>query len=416
MAVTLIKNAGKIVSGDIKKGVIRGANAILVEDGLIAQIGDEKEISTAKKIDTVVDAMGMVVCPGFIDAHIHNTIDDYAPMRGAIGCMEDTLLGGTTTLISEGEQGPGYPRFYDDAIGVKATAILSHRVFERYRPGGALKVHGGAVVLVNGLTEKDFKEMSDAGVWLIAEVGGGGLSSPAEVKPMLEWARKYNFFVSVHLAPPSIPGSSWVKADDILEIKPDKVAHSNGGSTAVAWDDVKRLIETSDVSLEMVVNGNPKTMYRMIKLLNERNQLERVVLGSDSPTGQASMPNAIHRAIVRISSMNEIPAEKVIAMATGNTADLYGLKTGKIEIGREADIIIIDNPPGSQGKNALEAIEYGDPFGCTLVMVDGEIVGLRGKDSRPTAGWVKINGNEAKTTGINEYLFFPPRFNRYKES
>lgn len=113
--------------------------------------------------------------------------------------------------------------------------------------------------------------------------------------------------------------------------------------------------------------------------------------------------------------MNEIPAEKAIAMATGNTADLYGLNTGKIEVGREADIIIIDNPPGSQGKNALEAIECGDPFGCTLVMVDGEIVGLRGKDSRPTAGWVRINGQDTKVTGINEYLFFPPRFNRYKE-
>ena len=43
-----------------------------------------------------------------------------------------------------------------------------------------MKVHGGALVLVHGLTEQDFKEMHDAGVWLIAEIGGGGLSDPAE--------------------------------------------------------------------------------------------------------------------------------------------------------------------------------------------------------------------------------------------
>ncbi|GAJ09122.1 unnamed protein product, partial [marine sediment metagenome] len=58
-------------------------------------------------------------------------------------------------------------------------------------------------------------------------------------------------------------------------------------------------------------------------------------------------------------------------------------------------------------------IECGDPFGNAFVMVDGDIVGLRGKDSRPTTGNVLINGKLAKVTGINEYLFFPPRFNRY---
>ena len=137
-------------------------------------------------------------------------------------------------MISEGEQGPGWPRFYDDAIGCKAAAILSKRVFDRFRPGGALKFHGGALVLVHGLTEADFKEMHDAGVWLIAEIGGGGLSDPAEVEPMLEWAKKYGFFFSVHLAPPSIPGSSWVTSKEIMRLKPNKVAHTNGGSTAVS--------------------------------------------------------------------------------------------------------------------------------------------------------------------------------------
>ena len=95
-------------------------------------------------------------------------------------------------------------------------------------------------------------------------------------------------------------------------------------------------------------------------------------VGSDSPTGQASMPNAIHRAIVRISSMNEIPAEKVIAMATGNTADLYGLKSGKIEIGREADIIIIDNLLDLKAKMLLRQLN-------TVIRLDALWLWLTGK-------------------------------------
>ena len=162
----IIKSIDKIISGDINKGIIPG-DTIIVRDGKIAQIGFENEVDKSG-IETVVDVDGQIVCPGFIDCHVHNTLDDYAPQRGAVGCYADALYGGTTSIVSEGEQGPGWPRFYDDPIGCKAAAIMSKRVFDHFRPGGAMKVHGGALVLVHGLTEQDFKEMHDAGVWLIA--------------------------------------------------------------------------------------------------------------------------------------------------------------------------------------------------------------------------------------------------------
>ena len=410
----VLKNIDKIISGDIKKGVVPG-DCIVVRDGKIAGIGFEKDLDTSG-IDIVVDVDGQMVCPGLIDCHVHNTLDDYAPQRGAVGCYADALYAGSTTIISEGEQGPGWPRFYDDAIGCKAAAIMAHRVFRRFRPGGAQKVHGGALVLVHGLTEQDFKEMSEAGVWLIAEIGGGGLSDPVEVAPMLEWARKYNFFYSVHLAPPSIPGSSWVTSKEILKLKPHKVAHTNGGSTAVSFDHIERLMDESDIPLELVVNGNFVNFNKMIQHMAKKGELHRLMFGSDAPTGQASLSGAIHRAIVKAASLNGIPAETAIAMGTGVSADLYGLNTGKVEIGREADLMVIDNPPGSVGSDALKAIENGDPFGNSMVIVDGRIVAYRGKDSRPTARYCKIEGEPAFVTGINEHLFFPPQACRHYEA
>ena len=409
----VIKNIAKIVSGDIYKGIIDGADTIVCRKGIISAIGKEKDLDFSD-IDLIVDANQQVAIPGLIDGHLHNTLDDYAPQRGAVGCYSDALLYGTTTMISEGEQGPGYPRFYNDRIGVKATAIMASRVFQKFRPGGALKMHGGAVVLVEGLTEADFKEMSEAGVWLIAEIGGGGLSKPKDVLPMVEWARKYGFFVSCHLAPPSIPGSSWVTSDDILQIKPDKIAHFNGGSTGVSYDHIDRLIKESDAGLELVVNGNFVNFNKILRQLKDRNELNRVTFGSDAPTGQSALQAAINLAIVKASSLNDIPAWQAIAMGTGNTADLDKLNTGKIEVGREADICIIDNPPSSVGKDALEAIEAGDPFGASLTIVDGEIAGFRGKDSRPTAHYCIINGKEARLETITEHLFFPATPAKYK--
>lgn len=409
----IIKSIDKIISGDINKGIIPG-DTIIVRDGKIAQIGFENEVDKSG-IETVVDVDGQIVCPGFIDCHVHNTLDDYAPQRGAVGCYADALYGGTTSIVSEGEQGPGWPRFYDDPIGCKAAAIVSKRVFDHFRPGGAMKVHGGALVLVHGLTEQDFKEMHDAGVWLIAEIGGGGLSDPAEVEPMLEWARKYDFFYSVHLAPPSIPGSSWVTSEAIMKLRPNKVAHTNGGSTAVSFDHIQRLMDESDIPLELVVNGNFVNFNKMMKHMNAKNELNRMVFGSDAPTGQASLPGAINRAIVKASSLNDVPAWKCISMATGNAADLYGLNTGKIEVGREADLQVIDCPPGSCGTDALKAIECGDPFGNSMVIVDGRIIAFRGHDSRPTARYCYVNGQKDFVSGITEHLFFPPQPGRHYE-
>ena len=78
----IIKSIDKIISGDINKGIIPG-DTIIVRDGKIAQIGFENEVDKSG-IETVVDVDGQIVCPGFIDCHVHNTLDDYAPQRGAV--------------------------------------------------------------------------------------------------------------------------------------------------------------------------------------------------------------------------------------------------------------------------------------------------------------------------------------------
>ena len=44
-----------------------------------------------------------------------------------------------------------------------------------------------------------------------------------------------------------------------------------------------------------------------------------------------------------------------------------------IEVGKEADFVIMDAPMGSIGADALTAIEAGDVPGVAMVIIDGEI-------------------------------------------
>ena len=401
----VIKNVGTLVTGDFHNSIL-DADSIRVVDGMIEEIG--KNLST-DKADHVIDVDGMVVCPGFIDPHVHNTVDDYAPMTQTVNWMECYLWYGITTILSEGEQGPGYPRFFDDPLGAKATAIFAKRVFDNFRPGGFLKMHGGAVVLQRGMVEEDFKEMADAGVWLVAEIGGGGAYLPEDVVPMIKYAKKYGFKVATHVGPSSIPGSSPVFADIALAHNPHKYAHLNGGSVAAPWEDIKRIIDERDQTsyVEFVAVGNQKMADKITRYMAEKGQLDKIVFGSDTPTGQGALPNGIQRMAMRMAAFNDIPPAQAIAMGTGNTADLFGLNTGKIEVGREADILAIDVGQNAVGQDALEAMTMDDTFGVAMVMVDGQVVSLKGRDGRPTRRFISIDGEVTFIDNINEYLFGP---------
>ena len=403
----VIKNIGTLVSGDWDKGIL-DADTIVVDNGYISQIGKQEKLDLTAA-DHEIDVDGQVVCPGFIDPHVHNTVDDYAPMTQTVNWMECYLWYGITTILSEGEQGPGYPRFFDDPIGAKATAIAAKRIFDNFRPGGFLKFHGGALVLVHGLKEEDFKEMSEAGVWLVAEIGGGGVYLPEEACPMIEWAKKYGFKISTHIGPASIPGSSPVFADIALAHNPHKYAHLNGGSTAAPWADIQRILDERDQSsyVEFVAVGNQKMADKIAAYMRDKGQLNKIVFGSDTPTGQGAMPNCIQRMVMRMAAFDDIPPAQAIAMGTGNTADLFGLNTGKIEVGREADILAIDSSHDAVGKDALEAIKLDDTFGVSMVMVDGQVCSVKGRDGRPTRRFISIDGEKVFHDNINEYLFGP---------
>jgi enamidase len=366
MAKLMIKNIGTLVSGNIFNPILN-ADTLIIDGGLIQAVGKENTLDT-KGMDQVMDVGGMILAPGLIDSHCHPVLGDFTPRQKMLDFIESSLHGGVTTMISAGEVHlPGRPK---DVAGTKALAILAAKSFASARPAG-VKVLGGSLILEPGLQEKDFEELAKEGVKVVGEIGLGGVKSPKDAAPMVKWAKKYGMVVMMHTGGTSIPGSTTVPADDVIAADPDIVSHINGGPTAISIAEAEKLVRKTALTLEIAHCGNSKMIVDVMKMVKEVKAYPRIIIGNDAPSGTGVIPLGILRVINFLASLCNVKAEEAIAMATGNTAKVYRLNRGTIEVGKEADLVVMDAPLGSVGKDALSAIEVGDIPGIAGVLIDG---------------------------------------------
>jgi enamidase len=362
---TAIVNIGQIVTGDWRIPT-SNADSLLMEDGLIASVGTLSNSDTSN-CDVIIDADGATVIPGLIDSQIHNTFGDYTPRQKTVGFLESYLHGGTTTAISASEvHVPGRPK---DPEGVKALAVAAHKCFKDYRPGG-MKVHAGSIILEPGLVESDFKEVADRGVWL-AKAGFGAVKTPYDYVPLVAMAKKAGMITTVHTGGASIPGSAGIWADHVIAMDPHVSFHVNGGPAAMPDDDFPRIVNESNVALQVCTAGNLRTLLMLADMVVEKDQFDRFLIATDTPTGSGIMPLGMTYTISHLASLTDMPVEHAIAAATGNNARVYGLNSGLIRVGSDADVLIVDACLGSSKDNALDALRNGDVVSVGSVITDG---------------------------------------------
>jgi enamidase len=383
----VIRDIGLLLSGDLAQPIL-AADTIVAENGKITAIGRLKDVDT-EGAKTVVSAKGTTVAPGLIDSHVHPVFGDWTPRQQQLNWIDSFLNGGVTTMISAGEVHlPGRPK---DVIGVKALAITAQRAYEGFRPGG-VKVLAGAPVIEKGMVESDFKELADAGVKLLGEVGLGSVKAGEEAKRMVAWARKYGIQSTIHTGGPSIPGSGLIDKDVVLEADADVIGHINGGHTALPLDQIRCLCEQCQRAIEIVHNGNEAAGLYALRTARELGQLERVILGTDSPAGSGVQPLGILRMIAMLSSLGDVPAETAFCFATGNTARMRALDSGLIEVGRAADFVIMDKAQHSAGKDLLDSVCKGDLPGIGMAIIDGVVRCGRSRNTPPAEKVAEVIG------------------------
>ena len=91
----------------------------------------------------------------------------------------------------------------------------------------------------------------------------------------------------------------------------------------------------------------------------ELKQLDRVILGTDSPAGSGVQPLGILRMISMLASLGEISAEVafVLPLATRRKSEA---RLRNVCAGCDATFAMIDKAQHSAGKTVLESIQRGD--------------------------------------------------------
>jgi enamidase len=369
MPSVLIQNIGCMVSGDIQAPGI-DADSIYIEDGLIRAIGSS--ISTA---DIVIDARRNTLIPGLIDSHVHPSFGDWTPVQNCTNWISNYMQCGTTRMMSAGELHlPGLPIDPPDPVVFRSLAILTRACYRNYRPAG-VKVEAGTLLLVPGLKEDDFAAVAKAGSRLVKFIFYPYGENADEQSDYVRWAHRHGLKVKIHSGGVSRSGVSRpADADLILSLKPDVAGHINGGPIPPSVDDVRRIIHEGICCLEIAYCGNLILGAKVVEWAAEVNQLQRVIIGSDTPSGTGVTPRAILRTMAAVATSESVRPEQVICMASGSVAKAHGLDSGFIKPGMPADLVLVGKIQGSAGKDALAALKAGNLLGVSMVLIDGRLV------------------------------------------
>ena len=252
---------------------------------------------------------------------------------------------------------------------MKALALAARACFLDYRPGG-MRVHAGSIILEPGLTEADLTDLVAPGLWL-AKAGFGAFATPFDYAPLMSRPPDGDGDDHAHrrLLDFRIVGDM---GRYVLASNPSVSFHVNGGPVAMPEAGFARLVNESDIALQLCTAGNLRTALLTAKLLDEAGQPERLLIATDTPTGSGSCRSACSTPSVTSRALAVCRRSRPSRRRPGNNARVYRLKLRDSRSpGKDADVVLIDACAGGSQPDALSALRNGDVPAVAAVFTDG---------------------------------------------
>ena len=365
----VLHNIGQVLTGVLDAPTLE-ADTIVIDGGRIASL----DSSAATAPDTVIDCKGMTVAPGLVDTHMHPTLGDYAPKQQSTGYLARMMHGAVTRAISAGEvHAPGRSGA-ESALGIALGAFHS---FESHRPAG-MKVHGGAMLLEKDTDFSHIDRAYESGMRIIGEIGVGSLKDPGRAGELSRHARGLGMTVHMHCGCTSDRGPGgdehpYFSAEDVMEAQPSIASHANTFASLSDADIDMLCDDGGPPFVEVVQAGGTRSMLRVVEGLAERDELHRLLIGTDTPTGYGVTSLGVLKTIGDICSLAGVAPETAWAVASGQGAKAFGSDGNVVAVGAVADLVVMDASLGSVCDTAVDAIAAGEFPGVAVVITDGAV-------------------------------------------
>src|SRR5437660_3019199 len=190
-----------------------------------------------------------------------------------------------------------------------------------------MRVTARSLIFEPGLQKSDLEDLARKGVKL-AKAGFGAVKTPYDYVPLVADAKAAGLITTCHTGGSSIPGSSAITGDHLLEMHPHVSFHINGGPTAMPDADFERVIRHSKIALQVCTAGNLRTALLCARLSLQHDAFDRLIIATDTPTGSGVMPLGMLYMMAHLASLSDLAPEQIICAATGNNAKVYGLDSG----------------------------------------------------------------------------------------
>lgn len=404
------------------------SGAIAIKDSIITDIGKEAEFAHKHKYTRIIDAQGKVVTPGFVNTHTHmfqgllkglgddrvlvdwfrkvtgpsaaNLTPEDCSASAMLGCLEAIRSGATTVLdfmyphhrndLSE----PIIKAMIDSGIrGVYCRGFID-RGEEEGVPKQIIEESNEALMDCRQLHSRfDGTAQGRINVWVAPCMIW--TQSEEGLKATRELANETGMKITIHIAETNYEVENANLRFGMSELPYlSKIGFLGSDVLAVHCVNLNqrdiRILRHFDIK----VSHNPiSNMYLSSGVAPVPEMLLAGITVGLATDGPASNNNQNIIQTLKFAALLQkvatkdptvITAEKVLEMATIDGAKALGMEKqiGSIEVGKKADIVIIDlnNPFAAPVHNPVSSLVYAST-GCEVdtVIIDGEIIMEYGK-------------------------------------
>jgi imidazolonepropionase-like amidohydrolase len=356
-AQNLVITNGRIIDGN---GGVINRGSVVIRDGRIVSVAEGNAGSPGARI---IDAKGMSVMPGFIDAHRHiNT----GPNEKAQ--MQQLLEAGYTTILSGGGPAEGNLTLRDH---IEKGVINGPRII----PSGSVRLNN-----TPDQARAEVRKMAGLGIKFTGEIAltpkpGPTAQELETLRAIVDESKKAGVWVQVHAVSPQAmmaavdagvlklvhtPHFGWLSFEDAKKVSAAGVRQLSTIGFGVPVfgvfaDDNKPRFRDGKPWPESILDGDGRGQEAGYKAVNARTSWDAgVVYGYGTDTGYDPKAGLEHE----LKSLNLMfSMQDIVRLMGPNTASFIEMSNdlGTLAAGKLADIVILDGNPLEGYWNMLNA-------------------------------------------------------------